>query len=89
MIYCYIVLSNFRNCFLNDINKKEELRNMCDVLDRIENRGISKGIAEGAKNKAKATAIRLNARGMSNADIADVLEEDISAVQSWVEPAKA
>ena len=89
MIYCYIVLSNFRNCFLNDINKKEELRNMCDVLDRIENRGISKGIAEGAKNKAKATAIRLHARGMSNADIADVLEEDISAVQSWVEPAKA
>ncbi|MBO5570845.1 MAG: Rpn family recombination-promoting nuclease/putative transposase [Clostridia bacterium] len=77
----------------NDINEKGELRNMCDVLDRIENRGISKGIsrgmAEGAKNKAKATAIRLHARGMSNADIADVLEEDISAVQSWVEPAKA
>ena len=57
---------------------------MCNVLDRIEN----KGRVEGEKNKAKATAIRLHARGFSNADIAELVEEEVSTVQSWVEPAK-
>ena len=36
--------------------QKEEMRNMCEILDKIENRGIAKGIEEGIK-EGKAEGI--------------------------------
>ena len=30
-----------------EIARMEEMRNMCEILDKIENRGIEKGKAEG------------------------------------------
>ena len=37
--------------------QKGELRNMCEILDKIENRGIAKGIEEGmAKGRAEGIA---------------------------------
>ena len=37
--------------------QKGEMRNMCEILDKIENRGIAKGIEEGmAKGRAEGKA---------------------------------
>ena len=37
--------------------QKGEMRNMCEILDKIENRGIAKGIEEGmAKGRAEGIA---------------------------------
>ena len=37
--------------------QKGEMRNMCEILDKIENRGIEKGIEEGmAKGRAEGKA---------------------------------
>ncbi len=37
--------------------QKGEMRNMCEILDKIENRGIAKGIEEGIeKGKAEGNA---------------------------------
>ena len=41
----------------NDSADKEEVRNMCDVLDRVEQKGIAQGKAEGiAQGKAEGIA---------------------------------
>ena len=37
--------------------QKGEMRNMCEILDKIENRGIEKGMAEGmAKGRVEGNA---------------------------------
>ena len=37
--------------------QKGEMRNMCEILDKIENRGIAKGLEEGIeKGKAEGNA---------------------------------
>ena len=53
---------------------------MCDVLDRVENRGK----ALGAEAKAKETAINMYKRGMKPSDIAEILNEALSKVQQWL-----
>ena len=58
---------------------------MCDVLDRVENRGK----ALGAEAKAKETAINMYKRGMKPSDIAEILNEAVSKVQQWLGIASA
>ena len=58
---------------------------MCDVLDRVENRGK----ALGAEAKAKETAINMYKRGMKPSDIAEILNEALSKVQQWLGIASA
>ena len=58
---------------------------MCDVLDRVENRGK----ALGAEAKAKETAINMYKRGMKPSDIAEILKEALSKVQQWLGIASA
>ena len=69
----------------NDNPEEGEVQNMCDVLDRVENRGK----ALGAEAKAKEAAINLYKRGMSVTEIAEVLNEALSKVQQWLGTATA
>lgn len=64
----------------NDEPKEGEVQNMCEALDRVENRGR----ALGAEAKAREVAINLYKRGMSVAEIAEVLNETLSKVQQWL-----
>ena len=57
-----------------------EVQNMCDVLDKVENRGK----VLGAEAKAKEAAINMYKRGMSVSDIAEILNEALSKVQQWL-----
>lgn len=59
---------------------KEEAQNMCDVLDRVENRGR----ALGAEAKAREAAINMFKRGMNVTEIAEILNESPSKVQQWL-----
>lgn len=72
----------------NDSVDHEEVQNMCDVLDRVEKRGIaqgiSQGIAQGAEEQAKMTAINLHRMGLSPADIAQAVNRSLSLVQKWL-----
>ena len=62
-----------------------EVQNMCDVLDKVENRGK----VLGAEAKAKEAAINMYKRGMSVSDIAEILNEALSKVQQWLGIASA
>lgn len=76
----------------NDGVDREEVRNMCEVLDRVEQRGIDKGIvqgraegrAEGAEEQAKNTALNLFRMGLKPADIAQAVDRSPSIVQKWL-----
>ena len=75
---------------------KEEVRNMCDVLDRVEKRGIAQGIAQvieqgiergitkGADEQARKTAMNLQKMGLSPADITRAVDRSLSIVQKWL-----
>ena len=53
---------------------------MCDVLDKVENRGK----VLGAEAKAREAAINMYKRGMKPADIAEILNEALNKVQQWL-----
>ena len=69
---------------------------MCDVLDRVEQRGIAQGIAQGieqgiergitkgADEQARKTAMNLQKMGLSPADIARAVDRSLSIVQKWL-----
>lgn len=69
-----------------------EVQNMCDVLDRVEKRGIargitqgiSQGVVQGADEQAMKTAINLYNMGMTPADIAKAVDRSLSLVQKWL-----
>jgi hypothetical protein len=77
---------------LNDSDNPGEVRNMCDVLDRVEMRGRAEGraegkaegIAEGAEDQAKMTAINLQKMGLNAAQIAQAINRSLSLVQKWL-----
>ena len=56
------------------------IRNMCDVLDRVEN----KGRAEGEMKRAKETAHNLYSMGMSDEFIAKAVNVNIELVRQWL-----
>ena len=76
----------------NDSADKEEVRNMCDVLDRVEKKGIAQGIAqgkaeglvEGAEEQARMTALKLQKMGLSTNDIAQAVDRSLGLVQKWL-----
>lgn len=79
----------------NAIAEGDEVKNMCDVLDRVEKRGEKRGEMIGEKRgkmigekrgemkKAKETAVNMKARGFSNKDISDLIGVDIKIVENW------
>ena len=68
---------------------ESEVSTMCNLSDAIENRGLQKGEAigreagrkEGVMEQAKATAIRMNKKGLSLADIAEAIDFNIETVK--------
>ena len=57
-----------------------DVQNMCDVLDRVENRGK----ILGAEEQARKTAINLYKMGLEPADIAKALDRSLHLVQQWL-----
>ena len=68
---------------------ESEVSPMCNLSDAIENRGLQKGEAidreagrkEGVMEQTKATAIRMNKKGLSLADIAEAIDFNIETVK--------
>ena len=73
---------------------ESEVSTMCNLSDAIENRGLQKGEAigreagrkEGVIEQAKATAIRMNKKGLSLEDIAEAIDFNIETVKKWLAP---
>ena len=71
---------------------QEGVDSMCREMDEIynegEKRGWDKGIAQGIEfgemKKAKETALTLAEKGMSAADIADIVKVSVKLVQEWL-----
>ena len=72
----------------NDKNVERSPCNMCDVLDRIENRGIKEGFKQGIKQgieQKEAQFIQnMYRKGFSLEQIADVAEKTVEEVKSIV-----
>ncbi|MDD5858951.1 MAG: hypothetical protein PUC99_01250 [Eubacteriales bacterium] len=65
-----------------DLSKKKEGVNMCDVLDRVENRGIEKGMAQGYDKAQHEAVVRMLGIGkFSKEDIAAALGITVDAVE--------
>ena len=72
-----------------DEEEKEENRKMCELLDRIENRGIAMGIERGIeRGHREGTIVKLIYqirkkvnKGKSLPEIADEVEEDVLSIQ--------
>ena len=63
-------------------------RNMCEVLDRIENRGIQQGrmqgIEQGRMQEKKENALTLHELGMNEEFIAQALKVSVEVVRQWL-----
>lgn len=57
----------------------DEPKNMCEVLDKVEQRG--KEIGE--MRKAKKAAANMKAKGYSNKEISEIVEVDIEIIDRW------
>ena len=72
---------------------ESEVSTMCNLSDAIENMGREKGEAIGHKagvmEQAKATAIRMNKKGLSLEDIAEAIDFNIETVKKWLAPVSA
>ena len=64
----------------NESSEEGDVQNMCDVLDKVENRGK----ILGAEAKAREAAVNMYKRGMKPADIAEILNEALSKIQQWL-----
>ena len=62
---------------------------MCEVLDRVENKGRLEGRAEGEMKGKRETAINLHNMGMDNDFIAKAVNVSIDLVKQWLTPASA
>ena len=60
------------------------MRNMCEILDKIENRGIEKGMAEGIEKGIEKGKAEGNAEGKSQ--MADLMK--ILLTENRIEDAK-
>ena len=71
---------------------QEGVDHMCREMDEIYNEGakrgrdegIAQGIEFGEMKKAKETALTLAEKGMSAADIADIVKVSEKLVQEWL-----
>ena len=84
---------------------ESEVSTMCNLSDAIENRGLQKGEAIGLQKgeaigikkgeaigrmeQARATAIRMNKKGLSLEDIAEAIDFNIETVKKWLAPVSA
>ncbi len=75
-----------RECECGEVSK--EVLSVCNLSTGVYNKGHSAGWQDGVKEgemKAKReTALNLAGRGMSVADIADVIKVSLETVQKWL-----
>ncbi len=57
---------------------------MCNLSTGVYNKGHSAGWQDGRMDQARETALNLSKRGMSVADIADVIKVSLETVQKWL-----
>ena len=57
---------------------------MCEQMERIENKGVTKGIGIGETNKAKDMAINLNDMGVDIEVIAKSANVSVDQVKEWL-----
>lgn len=67
---------------------ESEVQNMCNLSSAIENKGKEigrqEGLQEGRQEQAKATAIRMNQKGLPIEVIADSVGFSIETVKEWI-----
>lgn len=71
-------------CFGIENQTKGGPRTMCEVLDRIENKGRAEGRAEGEMKRARETVINLHNMGMTNDFIARAVNVSVELVKEWL-----
>lgn len=59
--------------------------NMCEVLDRVEQKGIAIGEQRGALSKARETALNLRRMGFGFAQVAQIVNVEAELVERWFE----
>lgn len=61
---------------------------MCEVLDKIEKKGIAegmeRGMEKGALQKARETALNLDKMGLTDEMIAKAVNVSIDLVRQWL-----
>ena len=73
----------------NESQREGGIENMCQVLDRIEQRGMARGIDIGEKKKSREATLALYEMGLRPEDIARALNEELATVQAWLAEARA
>ena len=63
---------------------EKEVKRMCEQMERIENKGVAKGIGIGETNKAKDMAINLNDMGVDIEVIAKSANVSVDQVKEWL-----
>ena len=67
-----------------DIDEKEEVIDMCKAWEEQKNEGRELGREEGRIRQAKITALKLQKKGHSIADIAECVDFDEETVKKWL-----
>ena len=57
---------------------------MCEFLDRVENRGIEKGLSEGRTEAKQEIAFSLQGMGMPVEKIAEAVKVSVETVKQWL-----
>lgn len=60
---------------------------MCEILDRVEKRGIAEGVTKGELLKTKEVALNLSKMGLSSEMIAKAVEVSVDTVRQWLSAA--
>ena len=73
----------------NDNNAEGRPHNMCDVLDRIENRGIKQGIQQGRTEREAQIILNMYQKSLTLEQIAEFVGITLDEVKSIVENPKS
>ena len=67
-----------------DGTKGVVIKTMCDVLDRIEEKGRMESRMEGRMEEKKEIALKLHSMNMKDTDIANVVKVSLDLVRKWL-----
>ena len=57
---------------------------MMSVLDKVEERGIHKGLMQGYAEKSRGVAAAMHREGFPDDTIARITDEDVEVIRSWI-----
>ena len=71
------------------LSDEKEMNNMCEVAQRLEDRGfksgLEQGLEQGKEEALRQSILKLNKKGYSSADIADMLELSLEEVEKIID----